>query len=225
MKKLLFIFPIAVVMLVLQGCFPDWDPDDMSYNFYLESPKDFIKISPKKDTYKVGDTINITYNIPSKLGAHAKQPTKGNIIKYLGIPVEEFDLHALSFPNYKDSIRHSTPSFLCKYKKEDWCRDTSKTISWASINGKEMKDWASAYYIYDETTKNYTLKVQVVFSKPDIIYFDVKEREKNLRIISTWMTHHSIKAQKLPKTAHYVNIYFYPPGHYAKDDIAFKVVE
>lgn len=224
MKKLLFIVPITVVILALQGCLPDRDPDDVSYDFYLENPKDFIKISPEKDTYKVGDTINITYNIPSKLGAHAIQPTKENIIKYLGIPVEEFDLHALSFPNYKDSIRHSTPSFLCKYK-EDWCKNISKTISWASINGKEMKDWESAYYIYDETTKNYTLKVQVVFSKPDTIYWDVKEREKSVRIIPTWMTHHWIKAQKLPKSAHYANIYFYPPGHYAKDDIAFKVVE
>lgn len=224
MKKLLFIVPIAVVILVLQGCIPDRDPDDVSYDFYLENPKDFIKISPEKDTYKVGDTINITYNIPSKLGAHAIQPTKEKIIKYLGIPVEEFDLHTLSFPNYKDSIQHSTPSFLCKYK-EDWCKNISKTISWASINGREMKDRESAYYIYDETTKNYTLKVQVVFSKPDIIYWDVKEREKNVRIIPTWMTHHRIKAQEPSKIVHYTTIYFYPPGHYAKDDIAFKVVE
>ncbi len=63
-----------------------------SYDFYLDSKK-YISIKPEKLIYNVGETIEISYKIPNKIGEFADNSTKNLIKENFKINNEDFYLN------------------------------------------------------------------------------------------------------------------------------------
>lgn len=208
-------------MLVLQGC-PIFDlkADNIDYVFEVKETKGWIDIQPKKDIYNVGDTIDITYKIPSHIGGYIAEESKEAIVKYFGIKPENFKLR-----NYykKDSI------FLTDYSLSHKSRNASgffqnieKTIIFIN-EGKEVEvknnrlKHANLIYRFDKEKEEYIAKVKVIFTKPDEFYWLNKYKEGSSLLplyaqVSMPGNDDFLYSSCLIKFSH-------------KDDIAFKVVE
>lgn len=221
MKKLLFIVPIAVVILVLQGCiYRDLKADQIDYVFEVKKTENWIDIQPKKEVYNVGDTIDITYKIPSHIGGYTAEESKANIVKYFGIEPENFRLR-----NYykKDSI--FITNYFLPYKSinaSGFSQDIEKTIIFIN-EGKEVEvknnklKHANLIYRFDKEKEEYIAKVKVVFTKPDEFYWlNEYKKESSLSPLSAqaFMQENDdfLNSSCIIKFSH-------------KDDIAFKVVE
>ncbi|MGI9526043.1 MAG: hypothetical protein ACR2MS_02915 [Weeksellaceae bacterium] len=221
MKKLLFIFPIAVVMLILQGC-PDFKADFIEYKFKMDNPESWIDIQPKKEVYNVGDTVDITYKIPSHIGEYTEEESEADIMEYYDIKAKDFKIR--NYYKY-DSILVTDYSMPLKSRYAfNLSQDAEKTI--ILINeGKEVEiinnELHNAHLIYrfDEEKEEYIAKVKVIFTKPDKFYWFTdttynKKNEISPGYISIPMPHN----RDYYESNAVIN--FSP-----KDDIAFKVVE
>ncbi|MXV37815.1 hypothetical protein GO491_03850 [Flavobacteriaceae bacterium Ap0902] len=219
MKKLLFILPIAVVMLVLQGC-PDFKADQIDYFFQVENPERWIDIQPKKEVYNVGDTIEITYKIPSHIGEYVAEESKEDIVRYFGVQPENFKLRDHFKKDSIDFIDYHLP--YKSRKTLGFFQNIEKTI--ILINeGKEVEiknnglQNALLKYRYDKEKEEYIAQVKVIFIKPDTFYWlNGYNKESSLSPLSA-------QASTEGNNDYYYSsiiIKFSP-----KDDIAFEVVE
>lgn len=209
-------------MLVLQGC-PIFDlkADYIGYYFKVDNPESWVDIQPKKDIYNVGDTIDITYKIPSHIGEYVEEESKEAIVKYFGIKPENFKLRnyykadSILALQYRLPYKSRYTSFLSE--------DAEKTI--ILINeGKEVEIKNNRFrkyltYRFDKEKEEYIAKVKVIFTKPDTFnWFTSKNYNKKNEILPSYIS------IPMPENPDYyessVVINFLP-----KDDIAFKVVE
>lgn len=223
MKKLLFIVPIAVVILVLQGCvYNDLKAEYIGYNFKIYNPESWVDIQPKKEVYNVGDIIDVTYKMPSHIGEYMEEESKAHIVKYFNIKPEDFKIRNYYRPDSILATHYRLP--LKSRYTSTLSEDAEKTIilinegKEVEVKNNELK-YANLIYRFDKEKEEYIAKVKVIFTKPDKFYwFTGAEYDKKNEILPSYIS------IPMPKNQDYydsnVVINFLP-----KDDIAFKVVE
>ena len=169
MKKTIFL--LIPLIFILQNCI-DIKADNYTYKFELPA-ENWVTISPKKDVYKVGDTVNIIYKIPSKVGKYAIGYTGEKLQKEFGTTVDNFMLHSYNKSNTL-SVTHL--NFITEnYNTSNSNSQTIKVL----INDNKFNKRDPIMYKFDESSKMYVMKVTVVFLTPNILYWEKDDEKSN----------------------------------------------
>ncbi len=148
MKKIII---LILVTLSLYGCPLSLEPLDTfdGHYFTISTPTKFITIAPQKKEYRVGETIEIIYTIPNKIGQYA---TEEEDKKYIinrdleGVYIQDFGIPIYTEPDY----------------------NVAKVI----INGVELgKSDKKIEYIFDENADIYKCSAKITFLKPSNYYW------------------------------------------------------
>ncbi len=192
------------IISALSEDFEDYSDD---YRFDLDRKK-YINTKPEKLIYNVGETIEVTYKIPNKIGKFADDSTKKLIKEKLKINNEDFYLN-----NHIDTI---TAILRCVYY------GTVKIVE------GDIKD-SRITYTFQPKLDMYVAKVKLTFIKPGIFYWDLDEYNKETNILPQGIyvedKHNTDVSDVSSDQAHYKNIFYDIDYRSDKNKFGFKVVE
>ncbi|MBV7441722.1 hypothetical protein KRX57_09840 [Weeksellaceae bacterium TAE3-ERU29] len=175
MKKTILLIPL---IFILQSCIGEFfKADNIFYEFELPAEK-WVTITPKKDVYKVEDTIDITYKVPSKIGKYVKEESKADIQKYFNIKPENFiinNYYSGDYVTYKLDI-----ALKSRYSEGHYPDKTIILINEGKEAKRENRELKGSVgkFRFNKETQEYIMKIKIIFLKPDTFYW-VKGKEED----------------------------------------------